>query len=779
MKELIRVLYLDDNPHDQELVRDILTEEHSGFNLTICSDRDQFETFLTQEQWDVILSDFNILGYSGLQVIQTVKEKSPDTPVIILTGTGTEEMAVRAMKMGAADYVIKSHSHIQRLGETIYRVLHLAKVKKDKLRAESALIKREKELTLAQKVAQLGSWSYDPLSMQPTWSDEMFKIFGLNPQNHAPHYEEHRNLIHPDDWELFDTALQRAVTDGTGYNLEIRIKRPNGEHRHINTKCEAFKNAQGDIVQLIGTTQDITEHKMAEEELLEREVFLQTLLDAIPVPVFYKDINGKYLGVNTAFEDFFGRKRESLIGKTVFDITRPDLAQIYHDKDMELFNSGGEQQYEAQLLNVHGLLRDVIFNKAVFTDQNGAAIGLIGTIRDITEFNEEEAKRHQVEKQLRQSQRLESIGQLAGGIAHDFNNMLSVILGYGQELLEQFDRGDARWEAAHEIVVAVNRSAALTRQLLAFSRQQTLRPEVLCLNDIVKNMTRLLSRLIREDIQLNLSLAHDLNRVKVDPNQFEQVIMNLATNARDAMPQGGTLSIETVNIELDNTYGDIHLSVVPGHYVMLSISDTGTGIDKDLQKHIFEPFFTTKVHGEGTGLGLATVYGIVKQSNGYIWVYSEPGKETTFKIYLPQTTESSTIKTSPIEFSSIYGEGETILVVEDEPSVRKLCERILIKLNYNVTAAANPIEALRLVEEKKLKLDMVITDIVMPEMNGMELVDHLRNRMPDFRVLYMSGYTDHSIINKGILSSDTHYIQKPFTKANFGGTIRKILAGPK
>jgi len=355
--------------------------------------------------------------------------------------------------------------------------------------------------------------------------------------------------------------------------------------------------------------------------------------------------------------------------------------------------------------------------------------------------------------------------------------MLSVILGYGENLLHQLHPGDPLREDVKEIVEAGKRSAALIRQLLAFSRKQTLQPEVLDLNKLLQDLENMLHRLIGEDIELKLALSDKIGRVMADPGQVEQVIMNLAVNARDAMPGGGKLMIETADVELDEDYASTHAGVTPGKYVMLAVTDNGSGMDRETLSNVFEPFFTTKEKGKGTGLGLSTVYGIVKQSGGNIWAYSEPGLGTTFKIYLPQTEAEPKGKAKAAKKETTKGAGEKILVVEDNENLRNLMATMLSRLGYKVTLAANGGEALLLMEKKGLKPDLVITDVVMPKMSGKELADRLREIHPDLKVLYMSGYTDNAIAHHGILDPGIPFIQKPFTLGDIAQKVRAVLQG--
>ncbi|MBS2027638.1 MAG: response regulator [Deltaproteobacteria bacterium] len=379
------------------------------------------------------------------------------------------------------------------------------------------------------------------------------------------------------------------------------------------------------------------------------------------------------------------------------------------------------------------------------------------------------------EEQLRQSQKMEAVGKLAGGIAHDFNNALTVVLSYSTMAVRELKASDPLREDLEEIRKAGERAAALTRQLLAFSRQQVLAPQVLDVNDVVRSMEKMLRRLIGEDIDLKVKVSTNLYSVLADPGQLEQVIMNLVVNARDAMPQGGGLIIETENVRLDVGYASTHFEVSPGEYVMLAVSDTGMGMDAQTQARIFEPFFTTKGPGKGTGLGLSTVYGIVKQSKGHIWVYSEPGKGTTFKIYVPRHGDvAQPVAAEPPEVTNLTG-NETILLVEDDEQVRLVARGILRKSGYNVLEARNAGEALLICERHPQRIHLLLTDVVMPQVNGVELAKRLGAVRPDMKVICMSGYTGEAVLQHGIIDSGLAYIQKPLTPASLLTKLRQVL----
>jgi two-component system cell cycle sensor histidine kinase/response regulator CckA len=382
--------------------------------------------------------------------------------------------------------------------------------------------------------------------------------------------------------------------------------------------------------------------------------------------------------------------------------------------------------------------------------------------------------RRQLEDQLRQSQKMEAVGMLAGGVAHDFNNLLTIITGYSQLILNSLGPTDPNRHSVEQIMKAGERAAALTKQLLAFSRRQVLQPRVLDLNKLVESLSTMLQRLIGEDIDLRLVLPPDLGRVSADPGQVEQVLMNLAVNARDAMPKGGVLTIETANVALDREYASHHINTKPGGYVLMAVSDNGLGMDQATKERLFEPFFTTKSPGRGTGLGLSTVFGIVKQSGGGLEVYSELGTGTTVKVYLPRIDQPAHVEAEKLKTAAARGH-ETILLAEDDEMVRTLVRETLERAGYRVLAGSDPVEARRAAEAHSGPIHLLITDVVMPKVNGRELADQLAVRRPGMKVLYMSGYTDNAVLNSGILQKEVAFLQKPFTPAALIDKVREVL----
>jgi two-component system, cell cycle sensor histidine kinase and response regulator CckA len=410
-----------------------------------------------------------------------------------------------------------------------------------------------------------------------------------------------------------------------------------------------------------------------------------------------------------------------------------------------------------------------LITKVPVYDTHGQVIGLVGMSHDITE-------RKRLESQFLQAQKMESIGRLAGGVAHDFNNLLTVIIGYVELARDTLTPDNPLHSDLEAIRDAADRAAALTRQLLAFARKQILDPQILNLNDLVLNLDKLLRRLIGEDIELVTLPTADLWSVKADANQIEQILVNLAINARDAMPSGGKLTIETANLILDEAYARHHMSVSPGFYVMLAVSDTGVGMPPEMQAQVFEPFFTTKQAGKGTGLGLATCYGIVKQHGGHIWLYSEVGQGTTFKVYLPRTTEVADVQHTYETPKTLLVGDETVLLVEDEAAVRQLAIRVLRQLGYTVLEATDGADALRVAGEYPGAIDLLVTDVVMPQLGGAALAERLREAHPRLKVLFMSGYTDHTIIRHSLLEPGVAFLQKPFVPEMLARKVREVLA---
>jgi PAS domain S-box-containing protein len=521
------------------------------------------------------------------------------------------------------------------------------------------------------------------------------------------------------------------------------------------------------------------QRERAEAALRESEKEFQKFYDEAPVGYHELDTKGRITRVNRKELEMLGYTAGEMLGKPLWnffveeDTTRHvTMAKLAGDVSFH-------DTFERTFRRKDGTTLPVLVEDRLLRDKNGQIIGIRSTVEDITERRQTQEALRKSEEQLRQWQRVEAIGRLAGGVAHDFNNLLMTIKGCSELLLNAFDRRDPRREEVEEILKAGERATSLTRQLLAFGRRQVLQPQVLDLNSLVINMDKMLRRLIGEDIQLVTVLDQELWSVKVDPGMIEQVIMNLAVNSRDAMPNGGKLTIETANIIHDENYASRHISMKPGYYVMVAVSDNGCGMDKETQSHLFEPFFTTKEKGKGTGLGLSTVYGIIKQSGGNIWVYSEPSQGTTFKIYLPRVEKTSTVYKPKASSPPAPGGTETILLVEDEEAVRTMVSKILRNKGYTVLEAAHSEEAFEISERHEGPIHLMVTDVIMPQMSGPELAERLAPRLPEMKVLYMSGYPDNTIVQHGVLEPGTAFLQKPFTLNALESKVREVLDGTR
>lgn len=514
--------------------------------------------------------------------------------------------------------------------------------------------------------------------------------------------------------------------------------------------------------------QDITGRKRGEKALRESEERLRRLLQNSNDIIVIIDRNGVPTYISNPIEKIMGYGPEDLIGTDFFAGVHPEELQEARESFTDLVKRpGATMRLEHRFRHRNGTWMPVETVASNLLD-DPAVNGVVLNIRDTSE-------RNRLQEQLQQAMKMEAVGVLAGGVAHDFNNLLSVINGYTELLLEDFDRNDPRNRDLEQIAKAGRRAAALTSQLLAFSRKQILKPELLDLNAIVADMSTMLRRLIGEDVELVTIARSDLGAISADPGQVQQIIMNLAVNAREAMPHGGKLTIETANVDFDEAYVHEHPMVVVGPHVMLAVSDNGVGMNAATQSRIFEPFFSTKEKSKGTGLGLSTVYGIVKQSNGFVWVYSEVGKGTTFKIYLPRAAGQAPGQAAVARSGRAVRGSETILVAEDEESVRALAVRILNEAGYHVLEAPDGVEALRIAHEYPGVIDLVLTDVVMPEMSGKTLVSRLLATRPATKALYISGYTDSAIVHHGLLDSNIAFLQKPFTIESLTLKVREAI----
>jgi two-component system cell cycle sensor histidine kinase/response regulator CckA len=521
--------------------------------------------------------------------------------------------------------------------------------------------------------------------------------------------------------------------------------------------------------------------RRSDRHIREQREWLQVTLSSIGDAVIATDLSGRINFMNPAAEALTGWTAAQAANKPLNEVFRansedtdkPEKKSPAQETELETGPLTAANQ--VTLITSDGTEKWISYNKSPIRNQLGQTTGEVLILRDMTERRQAEEALQRTEEQLLQAQKMEAVGRLAGGVAHDFNNLLTAIIGYSQLMQSQLEPGSPMRHDLDEISKAGKRAAALTSQLLAFSRKQVLQPKVLDLNAIVANTSRMLSRLIGEDIRFRTTLDPGLKQVKADPGQMEQVLMNLAVNARDAMPNGGSLSIETANAYLDEMYAEQHVDVRPGHHIMLAVSDNGCGMDNKTLAKIFEPFFTTKEQGKGTGLGLATVYGIVKQSGGHIWVYSEPDKGTIFKVYLPQVEQDGALLPAPVQSESLPVGSETVLLAEDDLQVREFASRVLQGLGYSVLEAADGNEALRVAEQRAGVIDILLTDVVMPQIGGKNLSEKLKWERPEIKVLFLSGYTADSIVHHGVLDEGVAFLHKPFNSDDLARKVREVL----
>jgi len=577
-------------------------------------------------------------------------------------------------------------------------------------------------------------------------------------------------------WWAHSQELRGWVREAVGQASrgEIQVREvthpaPSGDLHYFDFSLKPIRDNRGAVIYLVPESHDITMRKLAEKDLEESRNHLRLFIDSSPDLCFLKDTKGRYLLVNTANAELFGKSESEILGKTDFELMPEESARQCWETDRQAMTA------EKVVINEERFGDEIYETRKIPVFRNNEVAGVAGILREVTDMARLLREKFDLEQQYYQSQKLESIGRLAGGVAHDLNNLLTPILGYGEILGEDGIDGDRKKRMADSIVSAAQRARNLVRQLLAFSRKQNLEFRQVDLNQLLGEFRNLLRRTIREDINLVLNLAESLPAVQGDPGQLEQVVMNLAVNAQDAMPKGGELFIETRLVELDENYAAAHQGVKPGDYVMMAVSDTGCGMSKDIQKKLFEPFFTTKSKETGTGLGLATAYGIIKQHGGNIWAYSEPGRGSTFKVYLPAAEAVPGFSSGREDDDEKLEGNESILLVEDNEQVRTLAETILKKKGYKVVSAENGVEALQKTGSFESAPDLLLTDVIMPEMNGKQLLDKLSPRYPDIKALFMSGYTEDVLSNQDPSDLIPNFIQKPFPVKALLTRVREVL----
>jgi len=647
-----------------------------------------------------------------------------------------------------------------------------ARLREERFRAETARRESEEALYFAMMAARLGVWDRDLRTELTTWTDYAQRLPNGEPLQVTMTSADFFATVHPEDRDRVAQLSARGIRENTEVVVEYRMNVPEIGERWMCSRGRPLRDASGQPLRLIGTAEDITERKRLELALRDQQGLLDAVLENVAEGVLAYDQGGTLTYSNRASRERFGARPLPLTftdwserfpcfhadGVTPMRPEEMPLVyalqgQVLRDVEMVIELAAGEQL--RLLVGAHPM-----------RDGSDQQVGVVATIRDITASRE-------LEEQLRQSQKMEAIGRLAGGVAHDFNNLLAVMNGYTELILMRQDIPAEVKFCLQEVQKAGERAAGLTRQLLAFSRKDVVVAKMLDLGFTVSNMDRMLQRLIGEDVELtSITAEHPL--VRADPGHMEQILLNLAVNARDAMPEGGRLTIRTEVVTLDRPFADLHPGEESRRYALLSVSDTGHGMDFQTQKRVFEPFFTTKPPGSGTGIGLSTVYAIVKQWGGHVEIDSAPARGATFKIYLPLADGLSPDKGGSAWRELVPGR-ETILLVEDDEMVCTLTRQVLEGAGYAVLVAPSPAEALRIASDRVGDLQLVLTDVVMPQMNGRELAQRLTARRPELRVMYMSGYTDDAVVRNGVLAAEAEFIQKPFSPAELTRRIRELL----
>lgn len=606
-------------------------------------------------------------------------------------------------------------------------------------------------------------WEADADSFRVSFvSKQAEALFGYSVSEWIGSAQIWRRLIHPSDFDAAIQECRRAVSLRTNHDVEYRCVTRSGETLHIRDVVQLDTKVQPPVLR--GVMVDVTSERRAHAALQDTERKLRAFINNAPEALIVSDASGSIVEVNRRACEMLGYSRDEFLGRAVSDIDarrNAPAAPRWSDADF----ARGPLTLETEFRKKNGESVPVAISVSLW--ENAEPMLFIAIARDIT-------RKNQLELQLRHAQRMEALGRLAGGVAHDFNNLLTAIRGHAELLREDLNTPGA--SELQAISDAAERAAGLTRQLLAFSRQQMLQLQVLDLNGVVDEMQKLLVRLIGENITLLTTLDTTIPAIEADRTQLEQVLMNLVLNARDAMPNGGRLRIRTASAVLTEIDAERYAFVTPGNYVLLAVTDEGIGMDEETVAHIFDPFFTTKEHSKGSGLGLATAYGIVKQLGGYIWCESRPGQGTTFRVYLPPARANAAVS-APVRAARVAAEkgDETILVVEDEAAVRSLVRRVLQKNGYRVIDASNGVEALRLVEAHAEPIHLLLTDVVMPEMGGRDLADRLGPQRPDMKVLFMSGYTDDAIVVNHVLQPGFAFLPKPFAPDALTAKVREAL----
>ncbi len=761
----IRILQLENDAFDAELVTSTLEKNDIEFEVVLVDTREDFVAAIEGEAFDLVLADYSLPAFDGISALAIVRERFFDLPFILVSGTLGEDVAIESLKAGATDYVLKHN--LSRLVPAVRRALQEAATVADRLAAENALrASEEKFRNIIDNSTNL-FFTHTPDHVLTYLSPQCRYFLDCEPEEVMTLWTDAftENPINERGREI----TQRAIDTGQRqepYELELRTK--TGRIIWVEV-FEAPVVQDGKTVAVVGALADITERRKSEQALRESEEKYRDLVEKAGVAIVVYDEDGRLRYFNEPFMEIFGFSDEELRQRKIWDLIHPDDLASVRDQHASRFSDDLEADASYSFRGVRKD-RETIHLEINTTTQveDGRVIGSSSFIRDVTD-------RKRLEEQLVQAQKLEALGQLAGGIAHDFNNLLMSISGSAELLGFRYSVGGAEMQELVTIRDTVERAATLTRRLLAIARQQVLEIEALDLSTVVGDEIEILRRLIPESIEIDLRLAEHLPIVAADRGQLGQVLMNLMVNARDAMPDGGVITVTTRDTVAEDDTMLNQPGVRAGVYVSLSVDDTGVGMDALTLAHIFEPFLTTKADAEGTGMGLATVYGIVKQHEGVIRVESALGEGTKFEVYLPVATGTVDKKTSSGEREAVSGD-ETVLVVEDEAGVRAAVVGMLDALGYTVVEAADGKEALELLEGGTA-VDLVISDVVMPKVGGRALLEGTRKRAPRLPCLFSSGYTDETLRDLLEIDERSSFIAKPFTMKRLSRAVRQALGG--
>ncbi len=751
-RRLLRITLLEDDPLDAELLVRELRRAGIDGRFEQAASESQFLAALEPPP-DLVLADYRLPGYDVLGALRALRDRGLDLPLIVVTGSIGEEAAVECLREGATDYLLKDR--LARLPQAVRNALEQARLRRDwrHLAEQYRLLFEE--------------------APHPMWvvEGETLRFLAVNREAVDRYGYTREELLGLTLRDLRPPEDVPAMLDGVARVFEGEAK--TGRWRHLTKHGdlrEVMVASQPLLFDsrpaLLAVVDDITEKARAEAALHRSRHLLHGIVDGAASEICATDLAGRILLANQRFAEGLGGSREAIVGRLARDVAA-GTADPVDARGREALATGAVVQYEEEVTR-GGEPRTHLVVKFPLLDDAGHPYALCSIATDVTAVK-------RLEAQLRQSQKMEAIGQLAGGIAHDFNNLLTVVLGYSEMVLGHLGTGEPR-RAVEQIRRAGERAAALVGQLLAFSRQQKLAPAVVDLNAAVTGLQAMLERLLGEDVELGARLRAARGRVMVDGGQLEQVIVNLAVNARDAMPEGGILLLETADVELDAAYAAAHPDASAGRHVLLAVSDTGRGMDAGTRARIFEPFFTTKEPGKGTGLGLSTVYGIVRQSGGHIEVYSEPEHGTTFKIYLPSAALPEAGTAREAATAPPPGGSETILLVEDDPGVRELAKALLGAAGYTVLAEETVAASLERARDHRGPIHMLLTDFILPAMRGPEAAARFSQLRPDARVLYMSGYTGGMMGRREQLPLTASLLPKPFTARQLLEKVREVLA---